>query len=88
MAIEEYMTVYKTYPEDTLAPQAYFLVGFTFDQALHDKERATKAYNGFITSYPNHQLTMQAQELVAFLAVDETDIEQVKKWEKQNAPKK
>jgi len=82
MAIEEYMTVYKQYPKDSLAPQAYFLVGFTFDQALNDKERSAKAYKGFIDVYPEHPLAMQARELLAMSANTEGDLEQVKEWEK------
>ena len=85
MAIEEYMTVYKQYPNDTLAPQARFLVGFTFDQALNDVERSTKAYNGFIEKYPNHPLAQQARARVESMSTGETDLEQVKKWQTQQS---
>lgn len=83
MAVEEYMTVYKQYPNDTLAPQAQFLVGFTFDEALNDVERSTKAYQGFIQKYPNHPLAAQAQARIATMQTGETDLEMVKKWQKQ-----
>ncbi len=88
MAIEEYMAVYDNYPKDSLAPQALFLVGFTFDQALHDNERATKAYIGFINTFPEHPLAQQARESVAFLSSNQSDLEQVKTWEKENKKKK
>lgn len=80
MAIEEYMTVYKTYPQDSLAIQAEFLVGFTFDQALNDKERATKAYNHFIDQHAEHPLAQEARGLVALLN-EENTLDQVKSWE-------
>jgi hypothetical protein len=85
MAIEEYTTVYQQYPQDTLAPQAQFLVGFTFDQALGDKERATKAYRAFIVAWPKHPLATQANDLIAILENDEADLDQVKGWQDQNA---
>lgn len=85
MAIEEYTTVYKQYPQDTLAPQAQFLVGFTFDQALNDKERAAKAYRAFIIAWPKHPLATQANDLVTILESDEEDLDKVKGWQDQNA---
>ncbi len=85
MAIEEYTLVYTTYPQDTLAPQAQFLVGFTFDQALHDNARATRAYQAFIEAWPNHPLAAQARDLIALLAGEEDDLEKVKGWQTQNA---
>ncbi len=88
MAIEEYMTVYKEYPTDSLAPQAQFLVGFTFDQNLNDAERAIKAYTLFINNYPDHPLANQATDLVSILKSSETDLEQVKEWENQAKAKK
>jgi TolA-binding protein len=86
MAIKEYTEVYQKYPKDSLAPQAQFMVGFTFDQVLHDRERATKAYNAFIDAWPEHPLAAQARDLVALLTTGKDDLEQVKQWQKQ--PKK
>ena len=83
MAIEEYMTVYKMYPKDTLAPQAHFLVGFTFDQALNDNERAVKAYKGFVDQYPEHMLADQARNRIAAMESGKDDLQQVKDWQKQ-----
>jgi hypothetical protein len=88
MAIEEYSEIYRNYPKDTLAPHAQFMVGFTFDQVLHDRERATKAYNAFIDAWPEHPLAMQARELVAILQNETTDLDQVKAWQKQGGNKK
>jgi hypothetical protein len=88
MAIEEYAEIYKNYPKDTLAPQAQFMVGFTFDQVLHDRDRATKAYNAFIDAWPEHQLAAQARELVAILQNETTDLDQVKAWQKQGGKQK
>lgn len=85
MAIEEYSEIYRNYPKDTLAPQAQFMIGFTFDQVLHDRERATKAYNAFIDAWPEHPLASQARDLVAILQNETTDLEQVKAWQKQGA---
>ena len=84
MAIEEYSEVYKKYPKYTLAPQAQFLVGFTFDQALGDGERARKAYIKFIEDWPEHPLATQARDLVAIIDNSTTDLDQVKTWEKNN----
>lgn len=80
MAIEEYMTVYKMYPQDSLAIQAEFLVGFTFDQALNDKERAIKAYKQFIDQHAEHPLAQEARGLIALLN-EENTLDQVKSWE-------
>ena len=82
MAIEEYSEVYKNYPQDTLAPQAQFLVGFTFDQALNDGPRARKAYVAFVEAWPNHPLAAQAKDLIAIIDNTGTDLDQVKAWEK------
>jgi tetratricopeptide (TPR) repeat protein len=82
MAIEQYMYVYKNYPEDTLAPQAEFLIGYTFDQALNDHERAIKAYGAFIEHWPDHPLAEQAKNLVAMLEKDEDILNQLKSWKK------
>jgi hypothetical protein len=84
MAIKEYNEVYTKYPKDTLAPQAQFLVGFTFDQALADAERARKAYVKFIEDWPQHPLAAQARDLVALIDHSGSEIDQVKAWEKKN----
>lgn len=81
MAIKEYMDVYKKYPNDTLAVEAEFLVGFTFDQALNDKERSIKAYRSFIENHPEHPL---ADEARALITIRDGDVaEQVKKWKER-----
>lgn len=83
MAIKEYMDVYKKYPDDTLAIEAEFLVGFTFDQALNDKERSVKAYTAFVEKYPEHPLAEQARGLIALRESDNDVTEQVKKWKER-----
>lgn len=83
MAVEEYSEIYRNYPKDTLAPVAQFMIGFTFDQVLHDRERATLAYNAFIDAWPEHPLAAQARDLVVILQTEPTDLEQVKAWKKQ-----
>jgi hypothetical protein len=85
MAIEEYTVVYTEYPQDTLAPQAQFLTGFTFEQALNDHARAAKAYRAFIIAWPRHPLATQANDRVIALESDEDDLEMVKKWQLENA---
>ena len=83
MAVEEYSEIYRNYPKDTLAPVAQFMIGFTFDQVLHDRERASLAYNAFIDAWPEHPLAAQARDLVIILQDETTDLDQVKAWEKQ-----
>lgn len=83
MAIKAYMDVCNKYPKDTLAIEAEFLVGFTFDQTLNDKERSLKAYKAFIEKYPEHPLADQARGLVALRENDLDMTEQVQKWKER-----
>lgn len=82
-AIQEYTIVFTKYPNDTLAPEAEFLVGFTFDQALNDGERAKKAYQRFVDDWPEHRLAAQARDLIKLIDDNQTDLEQIETWKKQ-----
>jgi outer membrane protein assembly factor BamD (BamD/ComL family) len=64
------------YPDGKNAGQAMFNKGFVYDTQLHDVENAKKAYQAFITKFPNHPLAKDAQATIGILnsGVSEDDL--------------
>lgn len=87
-AINTYNLVLRDYPEHKLVSRSVFMMGFTFDEVLGDKERAAKSYTYFLEQYPEHPLAEDAKTLLA-MAQDTgmSDMEIIKNWEAKNAQK-
>ncbi len=87
-AINTYNMVLSNYPEHPLVSRSLFMMGFTFDEVLGDKQRAVKSYTYFLEQYPEHPLAEDARTLLAMAQDTGTsDLEIIKNWEANNAQK-
>lgn len=66
------------------APESLFLIAFTLENDLGDKEKAKSVYQSFIDKYPDHDLTDDAQQLLQFLQSGKTIEEIMKEFEQNN----
>lgn len=80
LAIKHWTTVYTKYPEYDKAPDAYFLIGFTYENDVKDKDTAKKFYEDFITKYPDDNLVPQVKQLLK--VIDKTPEELIKSFQK------
>jgi TolA-binding protein len=76
-----YQKVYNSYPSFSKAPEALFMLGFTFDEDLGDLEKARTTYNDFLSKFPNHSFADDTQMLLENLG--KTDEEILKELEKK-----
>jgi TolA-binding protein len=76
-----YQKVYNSYPTFSKAPEALFMLGFTFDEDLGDLEKARSTYNDFLFKFPNHSFADDTQMLLENLG--NTDEEILKELEKK-----
>jgi tetratricopeptide (TPR) repeat protein len=88
-AITTYNRVLTDYPRHPLESRSIFMMGFTFDEVLGDKERAAKAYTHFLEKFPDHPLAKDARALLS-MAQDTgiSDMELIEQWEQEEASKK
>lgn len=67
------------------APESLFLIAFTLENDLGNKDKAKEVYQSFIEKYPNHDLTDDAQQLLQFLQSGKTIDEIMKEFEQKSA---
>jgi hypothetical protein len=65
------------------------MMGLTFDENLNDKPRASMVYQKFIATYPDHEMTPEAANLLILAQnTESTDLDKVHEWqEKENKNK-
>ena len=77
-----YQKVYNNYPTFSKAPEALFMLGFTFDEDLGDLEKAETTYNDFLQKYPTHSFADDTQMLLENLGKSDEEI--LKELEKKS----
>ncbi len=83
-AVNTYNEVITQYPESPLKARSVFMIGYVFDDRLHDVERASKSYEYFISEYPEHPLADDARNLLTMLQDTLTEEEMVQRWMQQS----
>lgn len=73
-AIEFFDKIINNYPDYIKTPDSYFLKAFVYDSQLSNIPMARKSYEELIKKYPNHELALQAQELLKILGKNLNDI--------------
>lgn len=69
--IAAYRRMAATYPDDALAPQASFMVGFIYSEELKNYDEAEKAFRALLMQYPKSELAASAQWMVAHMRTEE-----------------
>ena len=69
-----YQRVYNSYPSFSKAPEALFMLGFTFDEDLGDLDKAETTYNDFLQKFPNHSFADDTQMLLENLGKSDEEI--------------
>ncbi len=78
---EIYQIVYSRYPTFSKAPEALFMLGFTYDEDLKNLTEAKKVYNKFLSLYPDHSFADDTEMLLKNLGKSDEEI--LKELEKQ-----
>lgn len=66
-----YRKVAESWPEDALAPQAAFMVGFIYSEELKDYDRAEVAFRELLARYPKSELAASARWMVDHMRTEE-----------------
>jgi TolA-binding protein len=61
-SVELFRSVYEKYPNSEQAPMGLFMAGFVEANELNDYDAATKTYNLFLETFPDHELATSAKE--------------------------
>lgn len=59
--IQHYQEIVERYPEDELAAQALFMIGFVYNEELGDKVEAERAFTRVIQTYPESDVRSTAE---------------------------
>ena len=73
-AVELYDWAYAKYPDFPKASQALFMMAFTYDNEMHNVEKARSLYEEFLKKYPDDEFTDDAQVLLQNLGKSEEEI--------------
>lgn len=82
-AIKYYDKILTDYPGYERNPEVAFLAAFTYDEDLHQKDRAKEAYQEVIDKFPDDKWAEQAQERLK--TIDMTDEELIQSFMKKDA---
>jgi TolA-binding protein len=80
-AVQLYKTFIQKYPQHTKTAASYFLLGFVYDNDLHQKDSAKIFYREFLEKYPTHALAPSAKASLDQIELGLTDEELVKLFE-------
>lgn len=69
-----YQDVYDRYPSFSKAPEALFMLAFTYDEDLKDLEAAKATYTKFLENHPNHTFADDTEMLLKNLGKSDEDI--------------
>lgn len=67
IAIGLFKQVADQWPDSEQAPRAQFLAGYSYHHQLEDKKEARKAYQTFLTRYPDHELRQAVEDELEFM---------------------
>ncbi|HKL03364.1 MAG TPA: tetratricopeptide repeat protein, partial [Cryomorphaceae bacterium] len=77
-AVKLYSEILQKYPNYIKAPEVAFLLAFTYDEDLKQKDEAKKAYRDVIEKYPGDKWAKQAEERLK--NIDMSDEELIEKF--------
>jgi TolA-binding protein len=69
-----YQKVNSSYPTFSKAPEALFMLGFTYDENLGDLEKAKAVYTDFLQKHPTHSFADDTQMLLENLGKSDEEI--------------
>jgi TolA-binding protein len=69
-----YQQVYNSYPSFSKAPEALFMLGFTYDEDLGDLKKAKAVYTDFLQKHPTHSFADDTQMLLENLGKSDEEI--------------
>jgi len=81
-AAEVYRMVTERYPSFSKAPEALFMLAFTYDEDLKDLDAAKATYEKFLAAHPTHSFADDTEMLLKNLGKSDEEI--LKALEKQN----
>lgn len=67
IAIGLFKQVADQWPESEQAPRAQFLAGYSYHHQLEEKKEARKAYQTFLSRYPDHELRQAVEDELEFM---------------------
>ncbi len=73
-AVEFYKNIVENYNNYEKTPYCTFLIGFTYDNELHDMLKAKESYKKFIEKYPEHEFVKDAKILLENLGKSPEEI--------------
>jgi len=69
--IAAYAKVVQEWPDDELAPQALFMMGFIYSEELKDYDAAEKQFRELLAKYPKSELAASARWMVDHMRTEE-----------------
>ena len=73
-AIEIYQQIITQYPTFHKAPEAHFMLAFSYDEDMNNLEKARTEYENFINTYPDHGFADDAAMLLGNLGKSDEEI--------------
>jgi tetratricopeptide (TPR) repeat protein len=86
LAITLWGKVNKDYPDYERAPEALFLQGLTAENDRKDKAAAQAFYSDFLTRYPRHPLSKDAQLLLDYIKSGKSAEDLIRDFKDRPAP--
>lgn len=81
LAIKLWEKVYQNYPDYKKAPEALFLMAFTYENDVANPDIAEKYYNKFIELHPEHKLVSEVKTVLNNLGKSPEDL--IKSFQKK-----
>lgn len=81
-AIEHFNNIYSNYKEYSKVPDCLFLMGFVYENTLHNNDKAKLMYQTFIEKYPKHEMADDAKASIANIGIPLEDL--IKTFEKNS----
>ena len=69
--LQAYRQVVETWPDADVAPQAQFMVGFTYSEEYKNYDEAEKAFRELLRRYPKSELAASAQWMVDHMRTED-----------------
>jgi len=69
-----YKDVYERFPDFSKAPEAMFMLAFTYDEDLKDYDAARATYTDFLAKYPKHSFADDTEMLLSNLGKSDEEI--------------
>ena len=73
-ALSAFTNLINRYPKSDYLPQAYYYIGFVYEDVIYDIIAAKVAYTNFIEKYPYHELVNDAKLSIRYLGKSPQEI--------------